>query len=261
MSAQAETFQYVYDETGQLIKAIDSTGTVIEYVYDEVGNILEIKRSTLGGELAIFNFTPKQGGVGASVTIQGQGFSTVPSENTVLFNGTAATVTSATNSILQVTVPSGATTGPIAVTVAGNTASSDTDFVVTQAPVITSITPNISLPDKTIPSLAITGENLTGSTFAFVPDFSPPAMTLGTPTIDPSGTSATMELNIGPNAVGTFTLVGTNASGSSSAITQPGNSFRVLNPIADEDGDGLSNRILGILGTDTNYLILNKILF
>jgi len=32
------TFQYVYDETGQLIKAIDSTGTVIEYVYDEVGN-------------------------------------------------------------------------------------------------------------------------------------------------------------------------------------------------------------------------------
>ena len=27
----AEGFQYVYDETGQLIKAIDSTGTVIEY--------------------------------------------------------------------------------------------------------------------------------------------------------------------------------------------------------------------------------------
>ena len=48
-SAQAETFQYIYDETGRLIKAIDSTGTVIEYVYDDVGNILEVKRSSLSG--------------------------------------------------------------------------------------------------------------------------------------------------------------------------------------------------------------------
>ena len=49
-----ESFQYIYDDNGQLTKAIDSTGTVIEYVYDQVGNILEIKRSTVSG-LAIFN--------------------------------------------------------------------------------------------------------------------------------------------------------------------------------------------------------------
>ena len=55
--AQAETFQYVYDETGRLIKAVDSTGTVVEYVYDDVGNILEIKRSSLSG-LAIFGIAP-----------------------------------------------------------------------------------------------------------------------------------------------------------------------------------------------------------
>ena len=55
--AQSETFQYVYDETGRLITAIDSTGTVVEYVYDDVGNILEIKRSLFSG-LAIFGFAP-----------------------------------------------------------------------------------------------------------------------------------------------------------------------------------------------------------
>ncbi len=41
--AQAETFQCVYGETGQFIKAIDSTGTVIEYVYDDVGNLIVFK--------------------------------------------------------------------------------------------------------------------------------------------------------------------------------------------------------------------------
>ncbi len=84
------TFQYVYDELGQLIKVIDSTGVVIEYVYDEVGNILEIKRSTVAG-LAIFGFSPQSGPVGTTVTIQGQEFSDTPSENTVAFNGTTAT--------------------------------------------------------------------------------------------------------------------------------------------------------------------------
>lgn len=54
------TFQYFYDELGQLVKVVDSTGTVIEYVYDEVGNMLEIKRFTVTG-LTIFDFNPKQG--------------------------------------------------------------------------------------------------------------------------------------------------------------------------------------------------------
>ena len=43
--AQVPTsFQYFYDDNGQLIKAVDSAGIVIEYVYDEVGNMLQIKR-------------------------------------------------------------------------------------------------------------------------------------------------------------------------------------------------------------------------
>src|SRR5438094_10364913 len=57
------TFQYVYDDAGQLQKVMDSTGVTIEYVYDPVGNILEVKRSSVSpGALTIFSFTPAQGG-------------------------------------------------------------------------------------------------------------------------------------------------------------------------------------------------------
>jgi Rhs family protein len=37
------TFQYAYDDTGQLIKVVDSTGIAIDYFYDAVGNMLAIK--------------------------------------------------------------------------------------------------------------------------------------------------------------------------------------------------------------------------
>jgi len=54
------TFQYFYDDTGQLTKVVDSTGVVIEYVYDPVGNMLEIRRSTVAhGALTIFSFAPQ----------------------------------------------------------------------------------------------------------------------------------------------------------------------------------------------------------
>src|SRR2546428_5013658 len=86
------TFQYFYDDIGQLVKVVDSTGVVIDYVYDAVGNILEIKRSAIGtlGGLTIFSFSPQQGGPLATVAIQGQGFSPTPSANIVKFNGTPA---------------------------------------------------------------------------------------------------------------------------------------------------------------------------
>jgi hypothetical protein len=89
--------------------------------------------------LAIVIFSPQQGYVVlTSVTIRGQGFSPTASANAVQFNGTPATVTSATATTLVVTVPSGATTGPISVTVGGATASSDTNFTVLP-PVLVSI--------------------------------------------------------------------------------------------------------------------------
>lgn len=47
LAQQSRTFQYIYDDTGQLKKAIDqTTGECIVYSYDEVGNITAIDRRT-----------------------------------------------------------------------------------------------------------------------------------------------------------------------------------------------------------------------
>jgi YD repeat-containing protein len=126
LRAQSGTpVQYFYDDLGRLVKVIDQNGNIATYYYDGVGNLLSITRSTLPGTngLAVLSFTPQQGPVGQTVTIQGQGFSTTPSSDTVQSNGAAATVSSATATTLTVTVPSGATTGPISVTVSGTSST------------------------------------------------------------------------------------------------------------------------------------------
>src|SRR6184192_4018874 len=92
--------QYVYDALGRLTQVIDPSGNVATYNYDAVGNLVSITRSTTSPSgLAIFSFSPTQGGVGQTVTIQGQNFSATPSANTVKFNGTTTTVTSATTKL------------------------------------------------------------------------------------------------------------------------------------------------------------------
>lgn len=63
------------------------------------------------------------GSQGKQVTISGLLFSSVASENIVKFNGTLAEVTSATQTQLDVTVPAGATSGKVTVTVKGQTAT------------------------------------------------------------------------------------------------------------------------------------------
>ncbi|WP_442945995.1 dioxygenase family protein [Ohtaekwangia sp.] len=73
------------------------------------------------------------GAVGSSIVITGTNFSTAVSDNTVTINGITATVTSATTTQLVVTVPSGATSGAISVTVNGVTVTSTSSFTVTTA--------------------------------------------------------------------------------------------------------------------------------
>jgi len=104
-------------------------GNVVEYVYDVAGNITQIVRQSVGG-LAITGVDPGSGSVGATVTIVGFGFSPTPAGNTVRFNGVAATVAAANSGSISATVPAGATTGRITVTVGGATATSAQDFVV-----------------------------------------------------------------------------------------------------------------------------------
>jgi sugar lactone lactonase YvrE len=65
---------------------------------------------------------------GSSITIQGSGFATIPSQNTVKINGVLATVTAATTNALTVTVPPKAGSGNITVAVGSSTATSSTPF-------------------------------------------------------------------------------------------------------------------------------------
>lgn len=79
---------------------------------------------------SITGFSPTSGPVGTAVTINGENFSATPANNTVKFGTATATVGSATTSSLQVTVPEGAQTAKISVTVGGETATSSNDFTV-----------------------------------------------------------------------------------------------------------------------------------
>jgi gliding motility-associated-like protein len=65
----------------------------------------------------ITSFIPGAGPVGSSVTIAGTNFSSTPADNTVTFNGIAATVTASTTTTISVVVPLGAASGPVTVTV------------------------------------------------------------------------------------------------------------------------------------------------
>ncbi|MDD5057446.1 MAG: IPT/TIG domain-containing protein [Sideroxydans sp.] len=84
----------------------------------------------------ITSFTPSSGAVGTAVTITGTNFSTTAANNAVSFNGTTATVSSATATSISVTVPAGATSGTISVTTSGGTATSAASFTVTAPPVV-----------------------------------------------------------------------------------------------------------------------------
>jgi YD repeat-containing protein len=246
------TFQYFYDETGQLTRAVDSTGIVIEWVYDAVGNILEIKRSGVtAGQLTILGLTPSQGGIGAAIEIQGQGFSTAPSGNTVLFNGTPAQVVSAAAGRLSVLVPAGASSGPVSVTVGGNTVVSPNPFTVLATPLLTSITPKSFDANRPPASIRVTGLNLAGSSFALLPAFTPPPVALGSPQFDLTGTVATLPLTALASAHGTFVLVATNTFGSSDAFPSAGNTLAAINAQDDDsDGDGFPDGLELLFGSD-----------
>ena len=67
----------------------------------------------------ITSLDPSSGKVGSTVVITGTDFSTVPEENIVSFNGTFAGVDECTSTSITTSVPAGATTGPVTVTVDG----------------------------------------------------------------------------------------------------------------------------------------------
>lgn len=147
---------YVYDEVGRLVSVIgpaESAG----YVYDATGNLTSITRRN-SNLPSVIGFTPGAGPAGASVTIYGTSFGTMPAQNAVAFNGVAATVTSTTATQIVTSVPAGATTGLVTVNTPTGLATSAAPFTVTgtSAPTITGFTPTVGAAGTTV---TITGTN------------------------------------------------------------------------------------------------------
>jgi hypothetical protein len=109
----------------------------------------------------VSGFTPTSGPVGTSITVNGTGFTAATG---VKFNGTSATFAINSDSQLTATVPTGATSGPIAVTNSAGTGTSSGAFTVTTAtagPAITSISPTSGPVGTTV---TIAGSGFTGAT-------------------------------------------------------------------------------------------------
>ena len=81
----------------------------------------------------ILSVSPGAGKVGDAVVILGTNFSSVISENVLKFNGITATITSVTGGGIQTTVPAGATTGPVSISVKGGPTVTGPQFQVNSA--------------------------------------------------------------------------------------------------------------------------------
>jgi len=117
-----------------------------------------VNSSSVGASPTITGFTPATGLVGAALTITGTNFSTTGADNTVKFNGTTAVVNSSTATQIIASVPEGATSGTISVTVNGITAISSASFTVVSPPTITGFTPTTGEVGDTV--------NITGANFS-----------------------------------------------------------------------------------------------
>ncbi len=167
------------------IRSTDQGGLFVEKTFTiSVNNVNETP--TVG------TFTPTSGVPGTGVTINGTHFSDAGAV-TVKFNGTTATaVTVSSNTQLTATVPTGASTGLIAVTNADGTGSSSTSFTV-------------PAPNTTIVSGPPALTNNSTVSFQFSSDQSPVDYTTsGAPSFAYTGNGANS--SFGPVPDGSYTL-------------------------------------------------------
>ena len=100
------------------------SGKILLRVNDQLAEGPDFKDQTLG----ISKASPENGLAGTHVTLTGTGFNTSAAQNVVTFNGTVATVVSATATSMVVIAPTGFTSGPLKVVVNGLTAFAPADF-------------------------------------------------------------------------------------------------------------------------------------
>jgi hypothetical protein len=100
----------------------------------------------------ISGISPTSGSVGTSVVISGTNFGASQGTSAVTFNGTPTTPTSWSATAITASVPNAATTGPVAVTVAGQVSNGVT-FTVTAPPTATTTQETTVLFSGSLPVL------------------------------------------------------------------------------------------------------------
>ena len=172
----------------------------------------------------ITNLNPTSGAVGTPVTITGTNFGATQGSNTVTFNGTSAgTATSWSATSIVTTVPVGATTGNVVVTVSG-VASAGSPF--TPGPSITALSQNAGLVGSAI---TITGVNFgatqgtstvtfNGLTAGTATTWSSTSITVSVPASATTGNLVVTTNSLPSNAL-TFTIVSTVLSSCANAPT------------------------------------------
>lgn len=149
------SIDFKYTAAGALTRVLDtsqSTDPVATYTYDAVGNMASIARATPASGVTTQGFAPTTGVVGSKVWILGTGFSATPSQDTVKFNGTTASVVDASTTQVVATVPSGATTGTISLTTPSGSATTGSTYTVVSAPAptISSLSASIAVPPTSV---------------------------------------------------------------------------------------------------------------
>jgi YD repeat-containing protein len=205
---------YVYDELGRLVAEIDPAGETTQYSYDAAGNLLSVSRGS-SSQFRVVSFAPSRGVAGDTVSIFGSGFVANPAQNSVSFNGTPATITSATTTTLVVTVPAGATSGPLSVSNANGGVTTAQAFTVLQPATITAVTP-ASVNRGATTRLQVSGSQLAT---ARAVNFTQGGLTVRIVPV-PTDQAVTFDLTVAPNTpVGAYpfsitTDAGTSNSGS-----------------------------------------------
>ena len=116
-----------------------TTGPVVVTVNGQASNGKTF--TVIGGGPVISALSPSSGPEGTPVAITGTGFGAVQGAGTVTFNGVGAVPSSWSGTRIQAPVPEGATTGPVVVTVNGESSHGVSFKVVGGAPTITKVNP------------------------------------------------------------------------------------------------------------------------
>jgi hypothetical protein len=143
-----------------------TTGNVVVSISGVVSNAVNF---TIATPPSITSLNPTSGPVGTSVTIAGTNFGASQGTSTVTFSGTAATATAWSATSITATVPTGAITGNVVVTVAG-LASTGVNFTVTSsgAPIALVQHTSMDAGTTTFATLAFPAPNTAGDWIAVV---------------------------------------------------------------------------------------------